>query len=624
MTERTGGKTFDYKLLHTTGERKEVIRTRPTEASSNPIHEAGSLSEAESSDLVRTSTPTHTTASFDFGVNEFSGEDSVTLASVTSQLESLTLSSGEETSTLYCSTVVKLTDSTVVEKMTDTQDPAIQEGSIADDIDDFIDENPLDDIKSSIPDLDTAINSVENLRSLYRNKHKESVDHVGTGNYNQEEENKFKTRLDVMKKYILSARASRKLLRKCEGDAKTEIEEQKKRKLKFLGDEIARSMTDLETKFSVELKDKTNDEVSRLKNDLSQLSKDIQSVAKTIQAIVEAGETAEIVEVYEDRYKKLLTSKISYDKSVISAFDSREIEKQKTFKTSLLSIKLPKFKGYESSLDIYSFQDKFEKLHLRDTPTESLADLLKNNYLENPAQMLVKDVSSIGEIWKRLKEAYGDHQILLSKKLEEFNKFESQSKPNQVHQKNKISGPAKTVELLSKVINLMKDLVGLAQRHDIENHLYYGDGLTRIYRLLSPQCRRRWLELACDITTEQGKWTNLLAFLEKELKVSQQEAIIMTKSSSARQGKDDGPPSKRGADEESHYGGQPLPPGSKVCLVCGESDHVQTNGPRGMKLVQYVACKYFAEMRPAERFQFLKSKGYCAQCLFRRPCVDDA
>ena len=62
MTERTGGKTFDYKLLHTTGERKEVIRTRPTEASSNPIHEAGSFSEAESSDLVRTSTPTHTTA----------------------------------------------------------------------------------------------------------------------------------------------------------------------------------------------------------------------------------------------------------------------------------------------------------------------------------------------------------------------------------------------------------------------------------------------------------------------------------------------------------------------------------------------------------------------------------
>ena len=658
MTDRTSGITFNYKLLGSTGERKKVSRSRNTIPSNHSTHKGNSLSEAEPSTSVRSSTPIHTAGNFDFediveveeeqiaatgvpnphvDLSNLSEEESLALA-----FESLVLSgeespvitdtslvsSSEEGSTLTDPTMIlqveensTLTQADAVETMGDNL--AIQEASIGEDIDDFIEENPLEDIGSSVSDLDGAINNIENLRSAYRNKHKEVVNAVGADQYSADDETKFQTRLTAIKKYILGAKAGRKLLRDGEDGVKAEAEQQKKRKLKFLGDEATRLMTDLEAKFTKELKDKSNEEISRLKNDLSQLPKDLQSVAKTIKDIVEAGETEEGIKVYNDKYTKLISSKTKYEILVHSAFESREIEKQKTFKKSLLSIKLPKFKGYESTLDIYTFQDKFEKLHLRDTPTESLADLLKNNYLESSAQLLVKDVSDIADIWKRLKEAYGDHQMLLMKKLDEFNNFESLSKPTPAQQnKNKGSGPAKTVELLSKVINLMKDLVGLAERHSIEHHLYYGDGLNRIYRLLTTQCRRKWLELACDIETEKGKWDNLLKFLEKELKVSQQESIIMAKSCTLKP-KDsssscrDSSNFSSGDVEESHFGGLPPPPSdSKVCLVCGESDHAQTNGPRGSKLVQYVACRYFAEMKPAERFQFLKSKGYCAQCLF--------
>ena len=121
------------------------------------------------------------------------------------------------------------------------------------------------------------------------------------------------------------------MLREGEDGVRAEAQQQKKRKLKFLGDEITHSMTDLEAKFTVELKGKTNEEVSRLKNELSQLSKDMQSVAKMIQSIVEAGETENVTQVYEDRYKKLLSSKSSYDRLVHTTFDSRETEKQKAF-----------------------------------------------------------------------------------------------------------------------------------------------------------------------------------------------------------------------------------------------------------------------------------------------------
>ena len=58
------------------------------------------------------------------------------------------------------------------------------------------------------------------------------------------------------------------------------------------------------------------------------------------------------------------------------------------------------------------------------------------------------------------------------------------------------------------------------------------------------------------------------------------------------------------------------PKNDKQCCICGLQDHVQTNGPRGMKLVQYFACKTFSEWTNAERFNYLKTQGLCVQCLF--------
>lgn len=52
------------------------------------------------------------------------------------------------------------------------------------------------------------------------------------------------------------------------------------------------------------------------------------------------------------------------------------------------------------------------------------------------------------------------------------------------------------------------------------------------------------------------------------------------------------------------------------CFICGETDHISTKGPNGMRLIQYFSCKKFAEMTPYERFSELRRKGFCIQCLF--------
>ena len=110
--------------------------------------------------------------------------------------------------------------------------------------------------------------------------------------------------------------------------------------------------------------------------------------------------------------------------------------------------------------------------------------MLKNNYLEEPALTLVKNVSDVDEIWKRLKDSYGDCKILLSKKLSSFSTIGETWKHND---------PAKVVESLSKIINLMKDLQQLVKRHAIENNLYFGGAIENVYHLLGYARLNRWL-----------------------------------------------------------------------------------------------------------------------------------
>ena len=116
-------------------------------------------------------------------------------------------------------------------------------------------------------------------------------------------------------------------------------------------------------------------------------------------------------------YDELIEAKNQYELFVKNQIDEREILKEDSFKTSYLDIKLSEFHGYESELDVFTFQAEFEKLYSKKTPTKMLPDLLKNNYLGDPALSLVKRLDDIDEIWTRLHKAYGDPRIMLKNKF---------------------------------------------------------------------------------------------------------------------------------------------------------------------------------------------------------------
>ena len=97
----------------------------------------------------------------------------------------------------------------------------------------------------------------------------------------------------------------------------------------------------------------------------------------------------------------LITQKNKYCTFIKEECGRRELSKEESFKTSNLNIILQKFRGYESSADICTFRSEFEKVYSRSTPRRILPDVLKNNFLEDPALSLVKSLDNINEIWKR-------------------------------------------------------------------------------------------------------------------------------------------------------------------------------------------------------------------------------
>ena len=53
-------------------------------------------------------------------------------------------------------------------------------------------------------------------------------------------------------------------------------------------------------------------------------------------------------------------------------------------------------------MDIYAVQDNFEKLHLSRTPKEMATDLLRKNFLDDPALSSMNSIEDMDEIWRRI------------------------------------------------------------------------------------------------------------------------------------------------------------------------------------------------------------------------------
>ena len=214
---------------------------------------------------------------------------------------------------------------------------------------------------------------------------------------------------------------------------------------------------------------------------------------------------------------------------------------------------------------------------------------------------------------EEIKKAYGDTKIMLSKKLTELENLEPIWK---------IKSPVKIAESLTKIISTIKDLIQLSYRHNIEHKVYNSDALDKIYKLMGDGRMTKWLSSIYDEDIEgEVLWKRLMVFLEKDFSIQQQKIIINESNKSKDQKQQDLP------QIYTHYNCKSSVKSSSSnglkCHICGKEDHVPTAGRGGIKLIQYFTCKQFVKMTPADRFQLLRKKGLCFQCLYPGAKITD-
>ena len=473
--------------------------------------------------------------------------------------------------------------------------------TLAEDIEDFLDEHKLEDLGGRVQDYDLANNKIEELRTQYRNVHYRLKTNLGEDPYNAQYETPYKATLVRIKEYIRSLVKARQGVIQTEDLSKKNTQEVKSEKFRYLKKQFLTVVGELEEVFipkdDVRWRAESDDAISKRRDKFPHQQRQLDTLSRSLSNLLDAAPGKDSLTDIEQRYDDLIKLKSVYTKSLDSVVKAREIDEKKAFNKSKLKMKIPPFKGYDG-IDIYTFQTTFEKVYLEDTPSHLLPDLLKNNYLENPALLLVKDVHDIDDIWKRLKSAYGDTKIMLSRKITELENLDELWKKKE---------PEKLGDGLIKLINLMRDLMTMAENHDIEVKLYHGDAINTIHSLMGQPRFRRWMSIVYDEEIPDGAkhWDRLLMFLEKDLNICQKEMILPAKAPKNQ------PVKPQGGKKKPDGGHHVEEEGNLLCSICGADDHVQTPGPSGIKLIQYYVCQKFVEMNCKERFITLKNKNLC-------------
>ena len=118
----------------------------------------------------------------------------------------------------------------------------------------------------------------------------------------------------------------------------------------------------------------------------------------------------------------------------------------------------------------------------------------------------------------------------------------------------------------------------LAKQHNIEEKLYHEEGLQQIYKLLGDGRVTRWLSTISYEPLEDKKvWAKLILFMEKEMKIQQQIILISSRSTTELK--------ERRECNELHLVDTNEKVINSECVICGENDHIKTEGPGGAQLI---------------------------------------
>ena len=227
-----------------------------------------------------------------------------------------------------------------------------------------------------------------------------------------------------------------------------------------MGDNISDRVSNLEYKCNVEVGGLTDCQVSERKKEESTLNSEFNDILDRVTNLVQVNpsefeETSGLIHTTQKKKSNLKNLMHLYLANLDKEIIARDLSEEKLKNASILKLEWPKFKGYNSSIDYYTFKAEFEKLISPRVQSKLLPDYLKNNYLEGQALQIVKEINDIDKIWDRLKSSFGNVAFLLNNKLEEIEKGIPLWK---------IKSDEKVAQSITKIKHSMIELSSLAKK----------------------------------------------------------------------------------------------------------------------------------------------------------------
>ena len=192
---------------------------------------------------------------------------------------------------------------------------------------------------------------------------------------------------------------------KKENERRIEVRKQIKKNeaCQFQINEINQLMKELNEEFKIKPDEIEDEHLLQIKNEIKENNNKMDRLSlkiKDLLSLTQAWdlEQEEAIRKITADYQHLITRKNEYCTFIKEECSRRELSKEESFKISNLNIKSQRFRGYESTADIYTFRSEFEKVYSRSTSRRILPDVLKNNFLEDPALSPVKSLGNINEI----------------------------------------------------------------------------------------------------------------------------------------------------------------------------------------------------------------------------------
>lgn len=280
--------------------------------------------------------------------------------------------------------------------------------------------------------------------------------------------------LTSIKDYIMAAKDFKTKTRLLEKKSKDDVIQQQQLSTMFLIDHTVHQIEELEQIFQKDIETADIEVLLRLRSESATYVRKYEKIADNYKEVLKSPINDEDrmhdITTIGDRFERLSGLKQSFINSLNKEIENQEVDKLQRFTRTQLNIKLKRFNGYNSQIDFFTFKSNFEKVHLLSTPKKLLPDLLKNNFLKEPASTLVKHLEDIDMIWAKLESAYGDLRIMLKKKMQRLYKVDVIKSTNS----------EKLAVELGKIANMLHEVMELSSDHKIEEHLYHGEGLMKI------------------------------------------------------------------------------------------------------------------------------------------------